>query len=79
MRGIPSRAPTPVPLEEVEAAKDIIIEFWRSQSGDWEQSRWAYLFDTGLIGNKTANEWADEVWRDEKEEIDNEDEDVEVA
>ena len=66
-------------LDPVEAAKDIIIEFWRSQYGDWEQSRWAYLFDTGLIGSKTANEWADAVWCDEEAVVDEEDEDVEVA
>ena len=64
-------------LDPVEAAKDIIIEFWRSQVSDWDQSRWAYLFDTGLIGNKTANEWADAVWGREDEEVDEEEEDEE--
>ena len=63
-------------LDPVEAAKGIIIEFWRSQGDDWDQSRWADLFDTGLIGNKTANEWADEVWSREEEEVEDEDEEV---
>jgi hypothetical protein len=45
-----------------EAAKEIIIGFWRSQSDDWEQPRWAYLFEEGLIDEKIANDWANEIW-----------------
>jgi hypothetical protein len=32
------------------------------QVNAWEQCRWAYLFDEGLIDGKTANVWAAEVW-----------------
>jgi hypothetical protein len=61
-------------LSPVEAAKEVIIEFWRGQFLSWDQPRWAYLFDEGLIGKKKANAWADEIWcpQDEKE-IDEED------
>ena len=55
-------------LEPIEAAKEVITEFWRMQRNAWEQSRWAYLFDEGLIDEKTANVWADEVWCPEEEE-----------
>jgi hypothetical protein len=37
-----------------------------------EQSCWAYLFAEGLIDRKTANLWADEVWRPSDEETDEE-------
>ena len=46
----------------VEAAKEAITEFWRMQVNEWEQCRWAYLFDEGLIDSKTANVWANKVW-----------------
>jgi hypothetical protein len=49
-------------LSPVEAAKEAITEFWRMQMNAYEQCRWAYLFDEGLIDSKTANVWADEVW-----------------
>ena len=49
-------------LSPVEAAKGIIIDFWRNQFLSWDQERWAYLFDEGLIDKKVARAWADEVW-----------------
>jgi hypothetical protein len=49
-------------LSPVEAAKEVIIEFWRGQFLSFDQSRWEYLFDEGLIDARTANAWADEAW-----------------
>jgi hypothetical protein len=72
-------------LDPIEAAKNVIIEYWRSQvdgPDGWDQSRWAYLFDEGLIDDKAANDWADEVWGpEEQEDMDEEDdtEEEEVA
>jgi hypothetical protein len=57
-------------LSPIEAAKEVIIEFWRGQFQSWDQPRWAYLFDGGLIDEKTANVWADEVWCPLEEETD---------
>jgi len=45
-----------------EAAREIIINYWSKQAGEWEQARWAYLFDEGLISGEEADSWADEVW-----------------
>ena len=49
-------------LGPVDAAKEVVTEFWRMQVDAWEQPRWAYLFDEGLIDTKTADAWVDEVW-----------------
>jgi hypothetical protein len=56
-----------------EAAKEIIIEYWRSQNDDWEQPRWACIFEEGLVDEESASLWADQVWP-EADEMD-EDED----
>lgn len=70
-------------LDPVEAAKGIIVEYWRGMvCGDdaWDQGRWAYLFDAGLIGDETANSWADEVWGSpQQEEIEAGDDGEEAA
>ena len=60
-----------IPAEE--AAKSIITAFWRMQRDSWEQERWAYLFDTGLIDTDEAARWADEVWPPEVEEEEEDD------
>jgi hypothetical protein len=54
-----------VPIKE--AAREIITNYWSKQAGEWEQARWAYLFDEGLISGAEANSWADEVWGDPEE------------
>lgn len=43
-------------------AKRLVQRFWSDQYSGWEQERWAYLFDEGLIDATTAEAWADEVW-----------------
>ena len=47
---------------ELLVAKRIIQGFWEHQRNEWDQERWAYLFDDGLINETTANSWAEEVW-----------------
>jgi len=50
-----------------EAASEIIIKYWLKQASGWDQARWAYLFDEGIISGKEADAWADEVWGDPEE------------
>ena len=50
-----------------DAASEIIIRYWLKQAGGWDQARWAYLFDEGLISGKEADSWADEVWGNPEE------------
>jgi hypothetical protein len=50
-----------------EAASAIIIRYWLKQASGWDQARWAYLFDEGLISGKEADSWANEVWGDPEE------------
>jgi len=46
----------------IEISKRAILAYWSEQMGEYDQGRWAYLFYEGLIDEKTANAWADEVW-----------------
>ena len=45
---------------ELEVAKRCVQNHWSSLN--WEQERWAYVFDEGIINSKTATEWANEIW-----------------
>lgn len=47
---------------ELLVAKRIIQGFWEHQRNEWDQERWAYLFDDGLIDSATADAWAEEIW-----------------
>jgi hypothetical protein len=60
--------------ESVDAAKQIIINFWVGQRSSYDQQRWAYLFDEGLIDDATAQAWADEAWPEEVLDCDEDDE-----
>jgi hypothetical protein len=60
-------------------ARGIICADWACQNGQWEQQRWVYLFDTGLISKAEANAWADEVWPSEPDEEEIDDEDAAAA
>lgn len=51
---------------ELLVAKRIIQGFWEHQRNEWDQERWAYLFDEGLINETTANSWAEEIWPQDK-------------
>ena len=57
-----------VPIKK--AAREIITNYWSKQAGDWDQARWAYLLDEGLISRNEANSWADEIWPETEEESD---------
>lgn len=52
-------------LGEIKAAKEVIIKNWHEQFDSYDQSRWAYLFNEGLIDTAISNQWADEVWDDD--------------
>ena len=59
--------------DPIEVARELVVKFWWIYNHDGEQERWAYLFDEGLIGSQTAEEWAEEIWpieavEEEKEE-----------
>lgn len=45
----------------------IVTAHWEEQR-DMGQSRWAYLFAAGLVSEAVANQWADAVWGDERDE-----------
>jgi hypothetical protein len=48
----------------LEGSRRIIVSEWSSRRVEWDQRRWAYLFDTGLVSEADAQAWADEVWAD---------------
>jgi hypothetical protein len=48
----------------LEGSRRIVISDWTNQWCQHDQERWAYLFDTGIVGKAEADAWADEVWGD---------------
>lgn len=57
--------------EPVKASVGAIIRRWWSFQAEHEQARWEYFISKGLIREKDAEAWADEVWRDlEEEQVD---------
>jgi hypothetical protein len=56
-----------------EGARRVVCGDWHDQWSAWEQQRWAYLFNTGLISHEEANAWREEVWPIEPDEDDAED------
>jgi hypothetical protein len=48
----------------LQGSRDIIVSDWSWQRAEWDQQRWVYLFDTGLVSEAEARTWADEVWTD---------------
>ena len=63
---------------ELLVAKRVVQGFWEHQRNEWDQERWTYLFDEGLINRATANYWAEEIWpqyndSDEDEDEENDD------
>ena len=49
----------------VSTATEEIRRNWEWQRDQFSQSRWAYLFDTGLIDEGTAIRLREEIWDDE--------------
>ena len=52
-------------LSALDAAKQIIVNFWTDQRTQFDQERWAYVFFEGLIDKATAQVWADQAWPEE--------------
>ncbi len=46
----------------LEGSKMVITGWWQEQCGDYEQGRWAYVWQEGIIDMATAEEWGDSVW-----------------
>lgn len=63
---------------ELLVAKRIIQGFWQHHRHEWDQERWAYLFDEGLIDSATADVWADEIWPPDEPELEEEESGGEV-
>ena len=70
----------------VAQVKDIVMRDWRAALGGWDQSAWAYLFDSGAIPEEETMAWRREVWaetenwdEEEAEEEEPEGEDEEEA
>jgi hypothetical protein len=51
----------PAHLDLRAGSKEIVVADW-TRLASTGQARWAYLFETGLVAEETANNWADEVW-----------------
>ena len=51
----------------LQGSRDIIVSDWSWQRAEWDQRRWVYLFDTGLVSEAEAQAWADEVLADNRE------------
>jgi hypothetical protein len=49
-----------IPL--IEGCRMMLIDWWQSQCGDYEQGRWAYVWEEGKIDTRTARAWGDLVW-----------------
>ena len=43
---------------------------WANWQREFDQSRWAYILDAGLVGEVDANAWADKVWSDHPDDQD---------
>jgi hypothetical protein len=56
----------------LQGSRDIIVNHWLWQRAEWDQRRWVYLFDTGLVSEAEAQAWAEEVWGGPREERDEE-------
>ena len=45
-----------------EWLKSALICEWKIARCEWEQQRWAYVLDEGLISAEEASDMADKVW-----------------
>jgi hypothetical protein len=55
----------------IPAQSDAIIRGeWANRRREFDQSRWAYILDAGLVGEVDANAWADQVWGDHADDQD---------
>jgi hypothetical protein len=56
----------------VRAAGQILKDNWATQRSEFDQQRWAYVFDVGLIDESAAERLADEAWCDIDADADDE-------
>ena len=54
----------PTGTDLLEGAKQVVTSQWSNMRA-FEQERWVYLFDEGLVSEAQANAWADTVWNDD--------------
>ena len=58
------------PGEDIrKASAEIIRTEWQFLTDNYNQYRWAYLFDEGLIGQDFADELADTIWEESGEPL----------
>ena len=55
-----------------QAARKVLTSYWQEQVDGWDQGRWESCIQDGLIDDRTANAWAEAVWREEIENADDE-------
>ena len=63
------------------AVKKLLVENWRAQYREWEQSPWAHLWEAGRVSETEALAWRREAWagheefaeEEADEEVDDED------
>ncbi len=60
----------------LEGSHRILVNEWRRQRLGWDQEKWSWFLESGLVTESMAEEWAAEVWLDVSEE-DDEDDDIE--
>jgi len=54
-------------MDPIKVAKDVIVDYWRFQGQMREQEHWSGVIAEGLVDQKTAENWADEVWVEERD------------
>jgi hypothetical protein len=52
----------------LRASAEIVQSEWRDLFESYDQSRWEYLFDEGLIDRALADDLANEVWAEGDED-----------
>ena len=56
----------------LKGSSEAIIGEWDHLASTYDQSRWAYVFDPGLITMDEADNLADQVWKEDEEEDEDE-------
>jgi len=46
-----------------ESVREILVEDWRFQFNEWDQTPWAYVWDPGLVSVEEAMAWRKEAWQ----------------
>jgi hypothetical protein len=50
-----------------EAARKVLTSYWKEQADGWDQQRWEGCIEEGLVDDRAANAWADDVWPEDNE------------